>query len=1091
MILFDNASFHYGGETGTGEGVDDINLRIAPGECVLFCGKSGCGKTTLTRMINGLAPNFYEGQMEGAVYVDDICVTTGELSDTAAIVGSVFQNPKSQFFNVDTTGELAFGCENQAMPRDEIHARVAKARDDLKLNALMDRNIFDLSGGEKQQIACGSVYAATSKVYVLDEPSSNLDRKAIRRLHDMLARVKAQGSTIVLSEHRIYYLMDLVDRFIYLDDGRIAAEYTAADLQAMSDDQLRDLGLRCTSLQTLHRGRNAHRHLPGEATRKPSVEALDLSCNRGGTQILDIDRFALPEGSAVALIGDNGCGKSTLSEVLCGLIASSGSVALDGTYLTDKARNRASFLVMQDVNRQLFSDNVLDEVLLNSTASREEALAVLDKLELAECADRHPASLSGGQKQRVAIASAMCAGKEILFYDEPTSGLDRNGMERFAALLDDAREHVKAQVIVTHDPELIMRACTHVMHMDNGRVTGVYPLDADGARRVRYYFTSEASDSTSRKRERVSMIGKILSYTGDQKSNVIKAAVMMTAGAVFSVLPYLIVYHLVTQAIAGEAVTLEGSLALLAGILACLVLNAVLYVGGLQVSHRAAYKTLENLRCSLQEKLEAQPLGNIADMGTGAAKKLFVDDIESIELLLAHMIPEGIANLAVPAAVLLLMAAIDWRLCLLTVVMVAFGMSATSQMQKTGADRMGSYFASTKRLNNTIIEYVNGMEVVRLFNRSHEHLRKFEQAVHGYRDFALAWYKVCWPWMAVYGSIFFTCTLYTLPFGALLVITEKLTLASYVLVLCMSFGIGPLLTHVMTYASAIPQVNYKIQALEKSLDRLPLKTGERDFAGIGHTVEFDNVHFGYGNDEVLKGVSFTAREGAMTAIVGPSGSGKSTTAKLVAHYYDIESGAIRIGGQDIRDMSLKSLNDQVSYVSQELFLFNKSILENIRIGRPDASDEEVLAAAKAALCDEFVRELPQGYHTNAGAAGGKLSGGQRQRIAFARAMLKDAPIIVLDEATAFIDPENAEKMNEAVARLVRNKTVVVIAHRLNSIVNANKILVFDDGQVTGEGTHAELLESCPTYRSLWNASEQVGAWTLKESDAAESEVAAC
>jgi energy-coupling factor transport system ATP-binding protein len=1080
MIRFDHVSFHYGGERGTGEGVDDLDFTIQSGELVVLCGPSGCGKTTVTRLINGLAPHFYPGELEGTVWVDDLCVSTAPLSETSRLVGSVFQNPKSQFFNVDTTGELVFGCENQGIEREEIRRRLDKTRADMRLDALMGRNIFELSGGEKQQIACGSVYTAQPEVFVLDEPSSNLDKKAILRLHEMIRKIKSEGKTIVISEHRLYYLMDLADRFLYLDDGIVTRSFTPSQLRALPDEDLSSLGLRCTDLKTLTRS-PAIGEIPRSG--KAALETIDLSCSRGNHQILDVDRMSFPEHGIIAMIGDNGCGKSTLAESLCGVIPSSGSVAFDGKYLTDKERSRRSFLVMQDVNRQLFSDSVIEEVMLNAPVDREQAEQVLDSLGLLEQSERHPSSLSGGQKQRVAIASALCAGKDILFYDEPTSGLDRGGMERFGALLRRMQDTVTS-VIITHDPELILQCCTHILHVENGRVLGFYPLNDEGVQRMRWYFLSESEESTSKRREKLGIFGKVLQYAGKWKRTTYWAVAFMILGALCSVAPYFGVYTLIERLLSGVGLTLRTALPAILTVLIFGVLYAITYTVGLQLSHKAAYHTLENLRVSLQGRLESQPLGNVQDLGTGAVKKLFNDDIESIELMLAHVIPEGIANLTVPAVVLLVLIAVDWQMAMLTLIMLGFGMGASKQMVQVGMDRMGSYFAASKRLNNTIIEYVSGMEVVRVFNRQGESGKRFEEAVNGYRDFALAWYKVCWPWMALYGSLFANVTLYSLPFGALMVLLGNLTLSRYVLALCLSFAIGPLLLRTLALLGALPQVNYKIQALEKALDRPPLKCGEEAFRGINHSVSFDRVRFAYKSDEVLKGVSFTAEEGKMTALVGESGSGKSTIARLLSHYYDVSAGEIRIGGQKLQAMSLDALSGEVAYVSQELFLFNKSILENIRVGRPDASDEEVKAAARKAQCEDFILQLPQSYDTPAGLAGSKLSGGQRQRIAFARVLLKDAPIIVLDEATAFIDPENEQKMNEAIAGIIRNKTVLVIAHKLSSIVSADKIIVLRQGKIDAQGTHTELLRSSEEYRKLWSASEESRGWMLKGGESA-------
>ena len=1116
MITLQNVSFSYSGEHGTGDGVSEIDLTIKDGEFVVLCGESGCGKTTVTRLINGLAPHFYEGEMSGSVMIGDVCVNTENLSDIAALTGSVFQNPKSQFFNLDTTGELVFGCENLGIPREQIQQRLEKTKRDLQLDNLMDRDIFELSGGEKQQIACASCYTADPRVFVLDEPSSNLDKRAIQRLHRMLVKIKAAGKTVVIAEHRLYYLMDVADRFIYMRSGKIERIFTRDEMKALSESDLTALGLRLTNMQSLAvlaRKENAARETPAKGSTpktaakdgapitdtelsgeqpvknnassesqlvsKPALEALDVTCGYGSTRVLDIERLALPEHSIVALIGDNGSGKSTFAQALAGLIPSNGSIAVGGAYLTAEERSKRSFMVMQDVNRQLFADSVLEEVMMNTGASAADAEAVLARLGILELKDRHPASLSGGQKQRTAIASALCAKKDVLIFDEPTSGLDRRGMERFGSLLRDLQTSAAISLVITHDPELIMSCCTHILHIENGRVLAFYPLNKAGIERVSSYFLQESDENTSRKRDKQSSISKILQYAGAHRRTIYQAALCMTLGAAASIIPYLLVYTILEQVLNGSVPTLAGSGNMVAGILLAEIVCAVFYMYGFQLSHRAAYNTLENIRRFLQENLERKPLGKVREMGSGAIKKLFTDDIESIELLLAHMIPEGIANLTVAVFALATILVIDWQLALLTCVVIALGISVSGQMYRVGVEQMGSYFAAAKRLNNTIIEYVNGMEVVRVFNRQDEFGERFASSVTAYRDFALSWYKVSFPWMALYGSLFSNILLYSLPFGTLLILLGQLTLARYILIICLSFGIAPLLLRCMSFIGAVPQASYKIQALEKAFDYPELKTGTAPFSGTGHDIEFRNVRFAYKDLEVLKDVSFTAQERQMTALVGASGSGKSTAAKLLVHYYDVSGGEVLISGQNIREMSLEALNEQIAYVSQDVFLFNKSIADNIRIGKKGATDEEIIAAAKKVQADEFIRELPDGYATLAGEAGSKLSGGQRQRIAFARAILKDAPIVVLDEATAFIDPENEQKMNQAISEIVRDKTVIVIAHKMKSIMNANRIILLKDGRIAASGCHAELIKTSPEYQNLWRISEETADWTVR------------
>ncbi len=574
------------------------------------------------------------------------------------------------------------------------------------------------------------------------------------------------------------------------------------------------------------------------------------------------------------------------------------------------------------------------------------------------------------------------------------------------------------------------------------------------------------------------MFKKVLDYAGEYRRLTYRSVAVLLLGVTMSVLPFWFAYQLILPLLGYGALEPAGAICRVAAIAVCGILYALLYVRGLALSHQAAYHTLENIRVSLQKKLEAQPLGTIQEKGVGVLKKMFIDDIESIELLLAHAIPEGISNVAVPVIVYIAMFFADWKLALLTLCSLPLGFVAMGAMYKQGTSKMGAYYGAAQKMNSTIVEYINGMEVVKVFNRDGDSYKRFETDVKNYRDFTLDWYRVCWPWMALYNSIIPCTAMFTLPLGAWFVLQGWSTLPDLVLVLCMSFGVGAPLLRSLSFLSTMPQVNFKIEALEQLMSAPPLQQTDRPFAGKNHSISFEDVRFGYQEEEVLHGVSLSAREGSLVALVGESGSGKSTLAKLLVHFYDVSGGAVKIGGQDVRDMSIESLNDQISYVSQEQFLFNMSLLENIRLGKLDATDEEVLSAAEKAQCGEFLARLPHGIHTMAGDGGKQLSGGERQRISLARAILKNAPIVVLDEATAFMDPENEEKMNAAIAQVIRGKTVIVIAHRLHSIVNADQICVLHQGNVAAVGTHKELLERSPEYQTLWQAAEGAADWKV-------------
>ena len=587
------------------------------------------------------------------------------------------------------------------------------------------------------------------------------------------------------------------------------------------------------------------------------------------------------------------------------------------------------------------------------------------------------------------------------------------------------------------------------------------------------------------------MFKKVFEYAGPHKKDLYIATFIVLLSVLMGVLPFVLAYQVISPLVMGNAVDTKYVCIRVIGVLICLILQAILYGWGLDVSHKAAYSTLLRLRTSLQKRFEAVPLGFIQDKGTGTIKKLFVDDVDSLEVLLAHSLPEGIANLMIPIAIYVAMFFIDWKLALLSLASIPISFAAMMIMYSVGMKKMGPYYMAGQKMNNTIIEYINGMEVVKVFNKDAESYERFRKDISDYRDYTLEWYKAAWPWMAIYSSLLPSTIILTLPLGAWFVLCGFSTLPDLILVLCLSLSIGIPLLKSLSFLPTMPQLNYKIAALEQVLETAPLQQTDAVFHGKNYDICFDHITFGYEKsqpgpdgqpmvtmDEVIHDISFTAKAGQKTALVGESGSGKSTLAKLLIHYYDPQQGSISIGGQKITEMSLEALNSQVSYVAQDQYLFNTSILENIRIGRPDATDEEVLEAAKKAQCMEFLEKLPQGIHSMAGDAGKMLSGGQRQRISLARAILKNAPIIVLDEATAYADPENEEKMEAAIAELVKGKTLFVIAHKLPAIMNADQICVIEHGKLAATGTHAELLAICEEYKKLWKASQDSAEWKV-------------
>lgn len=541
------------------------------------------------------------------------------------------------------------------------------------------------------------------------------------------------------------------------------------------------------------------------------------------------------------------------------------------------------------------------------------------------------------------------------------------------------------------------------------------------------------------------------------------------AGVACSLVPYFIMIDLIRALVGGGA---DRAWCLNR----CLVMGLwwvpryALHSVSTTLSHHATFQVLADTRIRLLEKLATLPLGTVLEKASGSYKNIIVERVDSIETTLAHLVPEMTSNIAGAIAVMVLLFVVDWRMGLATLIVLPLGVLCFLTMFSGYEAKFQRTVTATKALNDTAVEYINGIEVIKAFGQSKTSYAKFVSAAKEGADCFIDWMQSCIFGQTAGMAVFPSTLLGILPVGCLLSMRGTLPAETFLSVIVLSFGIMQPLITAFSYTDDLAQVGTIVGEVTEILSGKDLERPDtaRELPK-DNAIELRDVRFSYREKEVLHGVSLRVEPGTVNALVGPSGSGKSTIARLIASLWDVDSGSITLGGVDIRRLPLRECADRIAYVSQDNYLFDLSVMDNIRMGRRGASDGEVIAAAKACGCHDFIMGLEKGYQTICGSSGGHLSGGERQRISIARAMLKNAPVIILDEATSYTDPENEAIIQSALARLIRGKTLLVIAHRLSTVADADCIFVVEDGRIAARGTQEELLESCPVYREMWEA----------------------
>lgn len=540
-------------------------------------------------------------------------------------------------------------------------------------------------------------------------------------------------------------------------------------------------------------------------------------------------------------------------------------------------------------------------------------------------------------------------------------------------------------------------------------------------------------------------------------------------GVIAGIVPYIAASRILVELLKGNEDFKIYSLWLGIGLLSY-ILKSFLYSMALSVSHKATFSVLKDVRLRMLEKLPKMPLGEIISVPSGNFKQIIVDQVESMEKPLAHLLPEMTSNLLGSLSIFIYLLFLDWRMALLSLVSIPVGMLFMGLVMKNYAVQYEGSVKVNREMNSAIIEYVNGIEVIKTFNQDKRSYAKYKDKVIANARYFYEWMKSCQLPVSLSKNISPTTMITVLPFGWYFYISGSLSAEVFISVIILSLGIAGPLLETINFVDGLAKIGTIANSINLILEGKEQKHSDREVTIQQYNIDLQNVKFGYEEEkEILHGISLNIKEGTTVAFVGPSGSGKSTLAKLIAGYWDITEGNINIGGYNLNEIPLKQLYSLTAFVSQDNFLFNESIRENIRMGNPSASDKEVEDIAKKSGCHDFIMKMEHGYDTVVGSSGSHVSGGERQRISIARAMLKNAPIVILDEATSYIDPENEVIIKQALSKLIKDKTVIIIAHRLSTITDAEQIFLIENGKLVSYGKHDELLKGCELYRNMWNA----------------------